>query len=89
MTTSPETDWMDHPHLRKLVLEINALPVAERLTLMKGLVPGLAREMSDQELERFVNIVRLKGERFHEAQSHPGEGRLSRERPGERELEGR
>lgn len=89
MTTSPETDWMDHPHLRKLVNEINALPVAERFTLVKGLVPGLAREMSDQEFERFVNIVRLKGERFQEAQSHPGEGRLSRERPGERELEGR
>lgn len=89
MTTSKETDWMDHPHLRKLVNEINAMPVEERVTLVKGLVPGLAREMSDQDFEKFVNMVRLKGERFLEAQSHPGEGRLSRERPGERELEGR
>lgn len=89
MTTSKETDWMDHPHLRKLVNEINALPVAERYTLVKGLIPGLAKEMSDQEFEQFVNIVRLKGERYHEAQAHPGEGRLSRARPGERELEGR
>jgi hypothetical protein len=80
---------MDHPHLRKLVHEINALPVEERVTLVKGLIPGLAREMNDQEFERFVNIVRLKGERFHEAQSHPGEGRHTRARPGERELEGR
>lgn len=89
MTTSKETDWMDHPHLRKLVNEVNAMPVEERVTLVKGLVPGLAREMSDQEFERFVNMIRLKGERFIEAQTHPGEGRQSRERPGERELEGR
>ncbi len=89
MTTSKETDWMDLPHLRKLVNEINALPVAERFTLVKGLIPGLVREMSDQQFESFVNSVRLKGERFQEAQAHPGEGRLSRERPGERELEGR
>ena len=89
MTTSKETDWMNHPVLRKLVIEINALTLAERVTLVKGLVPGIAEELSDREYERFVESVRLKGERFHEAQSHPGEGRSARMTPGERDLEKR
>ena len=42
MTTSPETDWMNHPVLRKLVTEAKRLTVAERITLVKGLVPGIA-----------------------------------------------
>ena len=89
MTTSKETDWMNHPVLRKLVIEINALMLAERVTLVKGLVPGIAEELSDREYEGFVESVRLKGERFHEAQSHPGEGRSARMTPGERDLEKR
>jgi hypothetical protein len=36
-----------------------------------------------------VEGIRLKGERFHEAQAHPGEGKAERKVPGERELEGR
>lgn len=89
MTTSRETNNLDHPHLRKLVNEINAMSLADRQTLVKGLVPALAHEMGDQEFERFINTVRLKGERYHEAETHPGEGRMSRSRPGEREIEGR
>jgi hypothetical protein len=89
MTTSKETEWMNHPRLRKLVMAINELTLAERLTLVKGLVPGIADELSDTEYERFVGAIRLKGERFHEAQAHPGEGRAERKVPGERDLEGR
>lgn len=89
MTTSKETDWMNHPVLRKLVHEINALALAERVTLVKGLIPGIAEELSDREYEGFVESVRLKGERFHEAQAHPGEGRAARMTPGERDLEKR
>ena len=89
MTTSKETDWMNHPVLRKLVHEINALTIAERVTLVKGLVPGIAEELDDDEYERFVETVRLKGERFHEAQAHPGEGRAARTVPGERDVEKR
>lgn len=89
MTTSKETDWMNHPVLRKLVHEINALALAERVTLVKGLIPGIAEELSDLEYERFVESVRLKGQRFHEAQAHPGEGRAARTTPGERDLEKR
>jgi hypothetical protein len=89
VTTSKETNWMDHPVLRRLVHEINGLSIAERITLVKGLIPAIADELSDREYDGFVEVVRLKGERFHEAQSHPGEGRASRTVPGERELERR
>jgi hypothetical protein len=89
MTTSKETEWMNHPRLRKLVTAINELTLAERITLVKGLVPAIADELSDTEYERFVDAIRLKGERFHEAQAHPGEGRAERKIPGERDLEGR
>ena len=89
MTTSDYTDWMDHPELRKLVHEIGTLSLAERITLVKALIPGIADELNDREYEGFAEIVRLKGERFHEAQSHPGEGRNTRTVPGERDLERR
>jgi hypothetical protein len=89
MTTSRETDWMEHPVLRRLVHEINGLSLAERITLVKGLVPAIAEELSDREFEGFVEAVRLKGERYREARAHPGEGRATRTVPGERELEGR
>ena len=80
---------MNHPVLRKLVHEINALTIAERITLVKGLVPGIADELPDKEYERFVEAIRRKGERFHEAQSQPGEGKAARMTPGERDLERR
>ena len=89
MTNSKETEWMNHPRLRKLVTSINELTLAERITLVKGLVPAIADELSDTEYERFVETIRLKGERFHEAQAHPGEGKAERKIRGERDLEGR
>jgi hypothetical protein len=89
MTTSRETDWMDHPQIRRLLTEANQLTLAERITLVKGLIPGIAKQLSAREYEGFVTDIRLKGERYHEAKSHPGTGRAERQTPGERELEGR
>ncbi len=89
MTTSPQTDWMNHPVIRKLVDQANQLTLAERITLVKGLVPGIATQLSEREYQGFVADIQIKGERFHEAVSHPGEGRSQRQVPGERELEQR
>ena len=89
MTTSRETDWMNHPLLRRLVMEANELTLAERITLVKGLVPAIADELSTREYEGFIAEIQLKGERYHEAKAHPGQGRATRETPGERDLEGR
>ena len=89
MTTSRETDWMNHPVLRGLVDGANKLTLAERITLVKGLIPAIANQLSPREFEGFIAEIRLKGERFHEAQSQKGEGRAKRQVPGERDLEGR
>jgi hypothetical protein len=89
MTTSDETAWMNHPVLRRLVDEAKSLSVLERITLVKGLVPGIADALTEEEYETFVTYVRLKGERFQEAKAHPGEGRAGRHTPGERVVEGR
>ena len=89
MTTSRETDELDHPLLRRLVHETNALSLADRVTLLKGLLPGLAREMAPREFEALMVELRLKGERFYEALLHPGQGRDTRRVIGERDLEGR
>ena len=89
MTTTPETAWMNHPAIRTLVDQANALALEERITLVKGLIPGIADALSEEEYEQFVTFIRLKGERYHEAKTHPGEGRAGRHTPGERELEGR
>ena len=89
MTTSERTDWMNHPALRALVDQANTLTVEERITLVKGLIPSIADALSEEEYEQFVTFVRLKGERYLEAKSHPGTGRANRHTPGERELEGR
>jgi hypothetical protein len=89
MTTSPETDWMNHPAIRELVDQASRLALEERITLVKGLIPAIADALSEEEYEQFVTFIRLKGERYLEAKSHPGEGRADRLTPGERELEGR
>ena len=89
MTTSKETEWMNHPVIRKLVDEASTLLLAERVTLIKGLIPGIANELSAKEFDGLIAELRLNGQRYHEAKDHPGEGRASRQVPGERELEGR
>jgi hypothetical protein len=89
MTTSPETDWMSHAVLRKLVREANELTVAERLTLLKALIPALAEEMSPRDFEALIVELRLKGERYYDATNHPGVGRAGRSVMGERDVERR
>jgi len=89
MTTSPETESLDHPALRELVNDANSMTLAERLTLLKGLIPGVAIEMNPADFERLIVELRLKGERFYEASSHPNEGRATRQVMGERDVEGR
>ena len=89
MTTSDETNSLAHPAIRRLVNEANALPLADRLALLKGLIPGIAREMPPDEFESLAVELRLKGERFYEASTHPGEGRETRQVIGERDFEGR
>jgi hypothetical protein len=89
MTTSSRTDWMNHPELRRLVDDSNRLTLAERVTLVKGLIPGIADEQTAEQFATFVEEIRLKGNRFNEAKSHPGEGRATRSVPGERDIESR
>jgi hypothetical protein len=57
--------------------------------VVKGLIPGIADTLSEEQYEKFVTFIRLKGERYFEAKAHPGQGRAERHTPGERELEGR
>ena len=80
---------MNHPVLRSLIDQAGALALEERITLVKGLIPGIADALSEEEYEQFVTFIRLKGERYLEAKTHPGEGRAERHTPGERDLEGR
>ncbi len=89
MTTSRETESLDHPAIRELVNDANSMTLAERLTVLKGLIPGIAVEMSPQDFEKLIAELRLKGERFYEATSHPKEGRATRQVMGERDVEGR
>jgi hypothetical protein len=89
MTTSDETDDLDHPELRQIVHQVRALSLAERLTVLKAIVPAIAADMTPLEFEGFVVELRLKGERFYDARMHPGQGRKFRHVPGERDVEGR
>ena len=88
MTTSRETESLDHPAIRELVNDANSMSLAERLTLLKGLIPGIASAMEPQAFEKLIVELRLKGERFYEATSHPNEGRATRQVMGERYVEG-
>jgi hypothetical protein len=89
MTTSEATEELNHPVLRRLVDEANSLSLAERITLLKGLIPGTATELSPRDFGALIAELQLKGARFYEALEHPGQGRASRQVRGEREIEGR
>ena len=89
MTTSPETDGLNHPAIRQLVRTANELPLSDRVTLMKALIPGIADELAPRDFEAIIVELRLKGERFYEATQHPGQGRKTRRVMGERDHEGR
>ena len=43
----------------------------------------------NQDIMGLMQELLFKGERFYEALGHPGEGRVTRVVPGERDLEGR
>jgi hypothetical protein len=89
MTTSRETDGLNHPAIRELVNAANGLPLGDRITLMKALVPEIAREMTPRDFAGLIGELKLKGERFYDAVKHPGKGRAHRHVMGERDLEGR
>lgn len=89
MTTSNETERLNHPTLRRLVKEVETLSIEDRITLLKGLIPVVARDLSPKEFESVALELRLKGERFYDASLHPEQGRASRHVIGERDLEGR
>ena len=89
MTTSIDTSTLNHAVLRRLVDEANALPLADRVTLLKGLIPGTAREMLPRAFTALIAELLLKGERLYEAMNHPGQGRATRVVMGERDLEQR
>ena len=89
MTTSDETNDLAHPAIRRLVNEANALPLADRIALLKGLIPGIARELTPRDFGALAVELQLKVERFYEATTHPGEGRRTRHVIGERDYEGR
>ncbi len=89
MTTSRETDDLNHPVIRDLVQRANALALNDRLTLLKGLMPSVAKEMHPRDFEGLIVELRLKGERVYDALAHPGEGRATRNVMGERDVEGR
>jgi hypothetical protein len=89
MTTSRQTEDLNHPAIRELVNAANAMPLGDRITLLKALIPEIAREMSPREFEAAMVELRLKGERFYDALSHPGQGRTARHVMGERDHERR
>ena len=77
-TRSPFYTWLDHESIRNLVLAALALPVGERLVLMKGLVPGLVDDLGLDAFDAFLSEIRVKAQRYDEALSHPGEGAATR-----------
>ncbi len=89
VTTSRETEELNHPVLRRMVNEANSLTLADRITLLKGLIPGVAKEMIPRDFEGLIVELRLKGERFYDAVTHPGQGKKTRHVMGERDVEGR
>jgi hypothetical protein len=89
MTTSKATRGLAFPALRQLVAGANRLPLRDRITLLKGLVPGTAAELSPAEFQTLVAQLLRKGARYYEARANPGHGRRTRRIRGEREVEGR
>ena len=89
MTTSSETADLNLSVLRRIVDEVNTLPLADRVTLLKALIPGTAKDMAPCDFETMIVELRLKGERLYDAVGHPGHGRRDRHVIGERDFEGR
>lgn len=83
LTTSPFYQWLDHARIRAVLHEVSALHPGAQLVLLKGLVPGLVDALGVDETESFLTELATKARRYEEARTHPGEGRLRRETPGE------
>jgi hypothetical protein len=81
--TSPFYQWLDHARIRALIRNVLDLRPGERLVLLKGLVPGLVETLGADEAESFLSELATKVRRYEEARTHPGDGRLYRETPGE------
>ncbi len=81
--TSPFYQWLDHERIRSVLHDVGELRPGERLVLLKGLVPGLVEALGIEESESFLSELVTKARRYEEARTHPGEGRLHRETPGE------
>lgn len=79
----PFYEWLDHDELRELVNRANELDVGERLVLLKGLVPGLLKDLGAAGFDEALGELQAKGRRYHEAVTHPGEGSRDRTTPGE------
>lgn len=82
-TASPFYAWLDHAAVRALVDRALRLSPGERLTLVKGLVPGLVAEMGLAPFGGFLAELTAKARRYDEARGHPGQGRETRREPGE------
>jgi hypothetical protein len=84
VTRSPFYAWLDHESIRGRVHDMLALPVGERLVVMKGLVPELVDDLGLAAFEAFLDEMRVKGRRYEEARAHPGEGGAARVTASER-----
>lgn len=82
-TASPFHAWLDHAEARALVDRSLLLSPGERLTLAKGLVPGLVTQMGLAPFGGFLAELTAEARRYDEAGRHPGQGRETRREPGE------
>jgi hypothetical protein len=82
-TRSPFYEWLDHAAIRELLHQAVALPVGERLILLKGLIPSLVDDLGEIAVEQFLSELGTKAHRYREAISHPGVGGAGRETRGE------
>ncbi len=82
-TRSPFYEWLDHATIRDVVHRALALPVGERLILLKGLIPTLVDELGEVAVEQFLDDLATKAHRYREALTHPGQGGATRETRGE------
>ena len=57
MTTSKETDWMNHPAIRQLVEAAARLTPEERITMVKGLIPALADALPEDDFHEFIKLL--------------------------------
>ena len=82
-TRSPFYEWLDHAAIRELLHQAVALPVGERLILLKGLIPSLVDDLGEIAVEQFLSELGTKAHRYREAMTHPGVGGAGRETRGE------